>query len=171
MRPRGEQSRCDLQSPGGGPIGSAYQARARPQPLSLVSVSNEPDGLRDDARRGGFIALKRFSSSPLGGERAATGDWGLNCVGHPRNSDARGDVRERWPGRSPIERPWAAWTGGSSGDAVNHARPLGSHSQRHTRSLKAPQARAEHLIPIPSRGWGPCARVPQNRSKSNVSVR
>lgn len=62
------------------------------------------------------------------------------------------------PDRDARNRPRAAWTGGSSGDAVNHARPLGSHSRGHTSSRKAPQAEAANLNPFPAAAGG--ARVP-----------
>jgi hypothetical protein len=61
------------------------------------------------------------------------------------------------PDRDARNRPRAAWTGGSSGDAVNHARPLGSHSRGHTSSRKAPQAEAANLNPFPAAAGG--ARV------------
>ena len=134
-------------------------------PPLVLCFAAHPDGLRDCARRARLIPGKRFSrSAPWTGKRAATGDWGLNCVGHPRNLGTRGDVRERWLSRSPIETPTTdcgrRGPGADGATHENHARPLGSYSHRHTRSRKAPQARAANLLFDTREGGGTCARVP-----------
>ena len=71
---------------------------------------------------------------------------------------------ERWLSRSPIETPTTdrgrRGPGADGATHENHARPLGSHSHRHTRSRKAPQARAANLLFDTREGGGTCARVP-----------
>ena len=61
---------------------------------------------------------------------------------------------------------WAACTRGSSGDAVKHARPLGSQSHRHTfQPARAPQPEGRQSQTTPAAAGG--ARVPA----TPVSVR
>lgn len=67
------------------------------------------------------------------------------------------------PERDAHNRPWAAWTGGSSGDAVNHARPSRgrippAHPQPQGTSIAG---RPSHFS-WPSRVGGSCPCDPQN---------
>jgi len=104
--------------------------------------------------------------SPSLGKRAATGDWGLNCVGHPRNLGTRGDVCERWLSRSPIETPSNQPLGGV--DRGQMGRPMRTTLGRWGRiPIGTPPAREgttsggrQSPFRHPAEGGGPCARVP-----------
>lgn len=136
-------------------------------PPSRPRFASHLDGLRDRARRGRLITGKRFSrSAPWTGKRAATGDWGFNCVGHPRNPGTRGDVCERWLSRSPIETPSNQPLGGV--DRGQMGRPMRTTLGRWGRIPTGTPAAARHLkrrppisFSTPSRGWGPVCPRPR----------
>lgn len=98
---------------------------------------------------GGLSPSSGSASQPFTGQ--ARGSRGLRARSKAPAQRASTRNRRRTPAvpqpeRDAHSRPWPAWTGGSSGDAVNHAGRHGIVSRRHARSHKAAQARADHLF-------------------------